>query len=400
MLILLASVVSFLAGAGLVAFWTFGVWSQVRTLSARRVELDQRQKTIADLRERLDHDRAVLEQRTISYDELENENRILKTDLRNIDVSLRKLELDRNEQAKQQENLDARSTSLAERYLRDVQKSVGSSISANNYAACKQRLAKAIAWSREIGFEVDAEREDQLLSDLKADFEKAVRATLEREEQARIKKQIREEQALEREIKKEMDRLAREREAIQAALDKALAEAEDEHSAEVELLRARLAEAEEKTERAKSRAQLTRAGHIYVISNIGSFGENVYKIGMTRRLEPKIRVKELGDASVPFPFDVHMMISCDDAPSLENAMHREFHGRRLNRVNRRKEFFRVELDEIRAFVESQYGEVDYVADAEALEYRQSLEMSDEDQQYMDDVVSRTEQELGLPDVDE
>ena len=80
---------------------------------------------------------------------------------------------------------------------------------------------------------------------------------------------------------------------------------------------------------------------MYVLSNIGSFGEGVYKIGMTRRLEPQDRVRELGDASVPFPFDVHMMISCDDAPSLENALHRESHKQRVNKVNFRKEFFRT-----------------------------------------------------------
>ena len=93
-------------------------------------------------------------------------------------------------------------------------------------------------------------------------------------------------------------------------------------------------------------AQQTKAGHVYVISNIGSFGDNVFKIGMTRRLEPMDRVKELGDASVPFEFDVHAMIYSDNAPELENIMHKEFDSRRVNLVNSRKEFFKVELQEI------------------------------------------------------
>lgn len=97
-------------------------------------------------------------------------------------------------------------------------------------------------------------------------------------------------------------------------------------------------------------AQQTKAGNVYVISNLGSFGDRVSKIGMTRRLEPMDRVKELGDASVPFPFDVHMMIACDDVPKLETALHREFHKRRINRVNLRKEFFRVGLEEIQKLV--------------------------------------------------
>ncbi|WP_210403032.1 GIY-YIG nuclease family protein [Thalassospira sp. MCCC 1A01428] len=95
-------------------------------------------------------------------------------------------------------------------------------------------------------------------------------------------------------------------------------------------------------------AEQTRKGHVYIISNIGSFGENVYKIGLTRRLDPMDRVKELGDASVPFPFDVHAIIYYDDAPALEAALHREFSHSRVNAVNLRKEFFRVDLDKIRA----------------------------------------------------
>lgn len=96
-------------------------------------------------------------------------------------------------------------------------------------------------------------------------------------------------------------------------------------------------------ERAKSMAQLTKQGHVYVISNICSFGENVFKIGMTRRLEPMERVKELSGAAVPFDFDVHAMISCDDAPALEKTLHDHLESYRINRINLRKEFFRVEL---------------------------------------------------------
>ena len=90
-----------------------------------------------------------------------------------------------------------------------------------------------------------------------------------------------------------------------------------------------------------------RAGYVYVISNIGAFGENIYKIGMTRRLDPQDRVDELGDASVPFNFDVHAMIFSDDAPALEAALHRAFEDRKLNMVNQRREFFNVTLEEIK-----------------------------------------------------
>ena len=98
------------------------------------------------------------------------------------------------------------------------------------------------------------------------------------------------------------------------------------------------------------------------------------------------RVKELGDASVPFPFDVHMMISCKDAPSLENVLHREFHKQRLNKVNFRKEFFHADFETIRNIVEAQHGEVAYHAEAEARQYRESTNMPDEDYEFIEHTV--------------
>ena len=175
-------------------------------------------------------------------------------------------------------------------------------------------------------------------------------------------------------------------------MEKALEEAQDKHSDEIERLKARLKEAEEKSQRAIARAQFTRSGHVYVISNIGAFGENVYKIGMTRRLEPNERVKELSSASVPFPFDVHMMISSDDAPTLENALHRRLHEQRINKINVREEFFRTDIEAIAAIVKENHGEVDYVADPEALQYRQSLEVSDEDLAFIEDTYAKLEEE--------
>ncbi len=118
-----------------------------------------------------------------------------------------------------------------------------------------------------------------------------------------------------------------------------------------------------------------RAGYVYVISNIGSFGENVYKIGMTRRLEPMDRVNELGDASVPFNFDVHAMIFSDDAPALENALHKRFENNKINMVNTRREFFRVSLDEVEKAVKENYNKtVEFIKIPEAEQFRESLQM--------------------------
>lgn len=133
-----------------------------------------------------------------------------------------------------------------------------------------------------------------------------------------------------------------------------------------------------------------------LISNVGSFGEGVFKIGMTRRRVPQDRVDELGDASVPFPFDVHAMISCADAPALEAALHRRFGARRVNRVNPRKEFFRVGLDEIIAAVRAEHGEVEYRADAEALEYLSSRTATDADLAGIEGAFADAEGTILLP----
>ena len=115
-----------------------------------------------------------------------------------------------------------------------------------------------------------------------------------------------------------------------------------------------------------------KAGYVYIISNIGSFGEGIYKIGMTRRLDPQDRVDELGDASVPFKFDVHAMIFSDDAPALEAALHRAFDSRKVNMVNNRKEFFRVTLDEIEDVVKKSYDKtVEFTRLPQAEQYRET-----------------------------
>ena len=123
------------------------------------------------------------------------------------------------------------------------------------------------------------------------------------------------------------------------------------------------------------RAANQKAGYVYIISNIGAFGENVYKIGMTRRLDPTERVSELGDASVPFNFDIHAMIFSEDAPALEAALHKAFENKKLNMVNQRREFFRVTLDEIKDTVKKNFDKtVEFINDAEAEQYRISEKM--------------------------
>ena len=128
---------------------------------------------------------------------------------------------------------------------------------------------------------------------------------------------------------------------------------------------------EAKFERTTSQAQITRAGYIYVISNIGSFGEGVCKIGMTRRLEPMDRVVELGDASVPYRFDVHTLAFVDDAPRLEKALHKVFNTKRVNKENHRKEFFYVSPEEVKAAMDNIGVKSSWYYECDAREYRES-----------------------------
>lgn len=197
----------------------------------------------------------------------------------------------------------------------------------------------------------------------------------EREERAESLRLAREEQRLLRDLEKAQE----DEERYAQLLEKAKAEASqivgprlDAFSDQIRTLEKDLEAARKKLERAKAMAEQTRSGYVYVISNIGSFGEGVVKIGLTRRLDPIDRVRELGDASVPFIFDTHAMIYSDDAPSLERALHSEFEAVRVNAQNFRKEFFRVTLDEVESALQRLAPDAPFFKDIEAQEYHETL----------------------------
>lgn len=249
-----------------------------------------------------------------------------------------------------------------------------------------EKLANAIeksVASLECGFNIDYI--ELKFEECKLQYQYSLKKQQEIAEQQLIKEQIREEQRAIREYEKAIQDAKKEEDTYRKLLDKAkeelyLADETDKQAMELRIaeLELRLQEAENKEARAKSMAEQTKKGHVYIISNIGSFGENVYKIGLTRRLEPMDRVKELGDASVPFPFDVHAMIYVDDAPALEAALHREFNSYRVNAVNYRKEFFCVDLDSIKDAVETIAGvDAEFKMTALAEDYYESLRLQKE-----------------------
>ncbi len=290
---------------------------------------------------------------------------------------------------------------MAERFLDETRKWWTSKLTGENFQSTKERITKAVAFCRKQGYPVSTKQERDLMAQLKVDYEIVLRREHERSEQRRAREQMREDLRVEREVKRELERQDIEKRAIEKALNEALQKAGAEHSAEVELLREKLREAEERGKRTQAQAELTKVGTVYVISNIGSFGDRVFKVGLTRRLIPQERVDELGDASVPFTFDVHMMIRSDDAPSLEFSLHKALHKYRVNRVNFRKEFFRVDLETIKAAVEERLEKhraavETFTVDAEASQYRQSLTISDDDFEFLAKVAEAT----GIEDEDD
>ena len=190
----------------------------------------------------------------------------------------------------------------------------------------------------------------------------------------------REEREAQREYERAIKKALKDEEKAQEALEqkkREIAEAQTQEKIQklqeqIQGLEKALVEARELRERAMSMAQQTKIGYVYVISNIGSFGKDVYKIGMTRRLDPMERVLELSNASVPFPFDVHTFIYSEDAPALEADLHRRFDAKKVNSINYRKEYFHVTLDEIKAALKEKGVDAQFVDEPDAFQYRESL----------------------------
>lgn len=255
----------------------------------------------------------------------------------------------------------------------------------NNAARMEERIRKAFDAINQLGevmtVSLAAEYRELKLAELRLEHEFAEKKRELAEEQRRIREQMRDEEKALREAERAQAEAEAEEETFQKALDKAKVELSrargEEHArlnAKILELQNQLATAHVMSVRAKSLAEMTRAGHVYIISNVGSFGERVFKIGLTRRLEPMDRVRELGDASVPFPFDVHAMVYDEDAPALEAAFHQQFKDRSVNLVNARKEFFHVELAELEAFAKQRGLAMAFTKVAEAREYRESVAM--------------------------
>lgn len=221
---------------------------------------------------------------------------------------------------------------------------------------------------------------DTKVKELRLAFEYQQKKQEEKEAQRAARAEMREAARLQKEIEAQRKKIEKEQTHYQTAYDHLLRQIE-QNPDNSDLLKKKdelenqLKDIDKAIKDIDYREANQRAGYVYVISNIGAFGPNVYKIGMTRRLDPQDRVDELGDASVPFNFDVHAMIFSDDAPALEAALHRAFEDRKLNMVNTRREFFNVTLDEIKEVVKKNFDKtVEFIDVPDAEQYRISQKM--------------------------
>lgn len=255
----------------------------------------------------------------------------------------------------------------------------------NNIDAAEKRIRASKGAISKLGaimrIQINGQYFDLKMQELHLAFEYQTKKQEEKERLRQLRVEERERAKLEKEIAEARKKIEKEQKHYENALNRVseqLAAATDSDeiaalSAKKDEIKGQLDELRKETEQIDYRAANQKAGYVYIISNIGAFGEGVYKIGMTRRLEPMDRIDELGDASVPFDFDVHALIFSEDAPALEAALHRAFESRKLNMINTRREFFRVSLDEIKKVVLDNYDKtVEFVDVAPAEQYRESM----------------------------
>lgn len=217
---------------------------------------------------------------------------------------------------------------------------------------------------------------------VETEYEYYVRRERAKEEQKALREQMKQEAEERKQLENERKKVEAEEKKYQLEMERIKQEMQSAHDAELESLKNRLAEMQSMMNKVEERKadivnlQNGKAGTIYIISNIGSFGEGVFKVGMTRRLVPEDRINELSNASVPFPFDIHSFIFSEDAPALEAALHRELNNKRVNKVNLRKEFFRVSIEELQQLVERYDSTAPFKTTALAEQYRESLSITE------------------------
>lgn len=287
------------------------------------------------------------------------------------------------------------STAKGKKMLSDMQKlllrafnsecdELVSKVKYTNFDASLNKIRKSAEAISKLGSTMNISISQKYLNlkikELRLAFEYQQKKQEEKEAQKAARAEMREAARLQKEIEAQRKKIEKEQTHYQTAYEKLLKQLEEDPDnsdllAKKSELENQLNDIDRAIKDIDYREANQRAGYVYIISNIGAFGENVYKIGMTKRLDPQDRVDELGDASVPFNFDVHAMIFSDDAPALEAALHKAFEDRKLNMVNTRREFFNVTLDEIKEVVKKNFDKtVEFIDVPDAEQFRVSQKM--------------------------
>lgn len=261
----------------------------------------------------------------------------------------------------------------------------------NNIDSMKKRIEKSFESLNKLNETVHVGLKPSFLNlkieELYLAYEYQVKKQEEKEEQKRIREELREQAKLKKELEEARKNIDKDLKHFTNALEslniqlnnneitqeqrEALLNKKNELEGQINTLTNNLKDIDYRQENQK-------AGYVYVISNIGAFGEDIYKIGMTRRLNPQDRIDELGDASVPFNFDVHAMIFAEDAPALENALHKAFDNKKVNMINQRREFFNVKLEEIEKVIRNNFDNtVEFIKIPEAEQYRESVKIREQ-----------------------
>lgn len=231
------------------------------------------------------------------------------------------------------------------------------------------------------------ELEPLFIDSVKIEYEYYVKKEAARQEQLELRAQMREEAEERKRLKEQQEQMRKEEEKYHSEIDnihqQLTTTSDDEQKQKlldkIKELESQLSDLSSKKEEITS-LQNGKAGYVYVISNLGSFGNDVFKVGMTRRLDPQERIDELGNASVPFKFDVHSFIFSQDAVQLESDLHAALESKRVNKVNPRKEFFKVSLDDLEKLVEQYDPAAEFNRTMQAEQYYQSLSMAEEEQE--------------------
>jgi len=265
------------------------------------------------------------------------------------------------------------STLLLRAYNAEAENCV-KTVRAGNLDAARKRLSTVVAQVERQGKMIDlritSDYHRMRLQELELASRHLQTLQIEKELERARREELREQRKAEQELAREKERLEKERNHYQNALAALEAKGDLEGA---ERLREKLEDVQKAIDNVDYRAANIRAGYVYVISNIGAFGGDVVKIGLTRRLDPMDRVNELGDASVPFRFDVHALFFADDAVSIEAMLHQHFAERRMNKVNLRREYFRATPAEVlEALKEHQVEVLEYTIEPAAAEYRSSV----------------------------